>query len=266
MTASPVFIGEKPDGVSPSRISQFNRCPRQYKFVSIERLPEKKSIAAYRGTIFHYVMELLYSCAATPEDRTVENAMLLLRAVYPEMMNAEHTEELGMDESARQKYAAEIAALIRKYFTMENPQTIECIATEQRLDLDMGGFGLRGIIDRMDRENGELVIVDYKTGAAPRKREWEHSAFAAMRVYAYLVEKVVGERPTKLRLLYVKSGKVLERAVTQKVVDEAEQWVHNTWSDIEVAYDTNDFPARPTVLCGWCAFKSLCDAEQYATY
>ena len=46
--------------LSPSRASDFMTCPLLYRFRTIDRLPERPSPEATRGTVVHAVLERLY--------------------------------------------------------------------------------------------------------------------------------------------------------------------------------------------------------------
>src|SRR4051794_33321455 len=46
--------------LSPSRAADFKSCPLLYRFRTIDRLPERKTRAAVRGTLVHAVLEKLY--------------------------------------------------------------------------------------------------------------------------------------------------------------------------------------------------------------
>src|SRR3954467_12848018 len=50
--------------LSPSRAADFKTCPLLYRFRTIDRLPERKSLAAVRGTLVHAVLERLYDLPA----------------------------------------------------------------------------------------------------------------------------------------------------------------------------------------------------------
>ncbi|MFE7455246.1 PD-(D/E)XK nuclease family protein, partial [Streptomyces griseus] len=53
-----------PSSLSPSRASDFMQCPLLYRFRVIDKLPEKPSEAATRGTLVHAVLERLFDAPA----------------------------------------------------------------------------------------------------------------------------------------------------------------------------------------------------------
>ncbi len=77
------------------------------------------------------------------------------------------------------------------------------------LESEVDGMLVRGIIDRLDRdENGQLHVVDYKTGRAPRAQD-ESAKMAGVNAYAYLCQQVMGEIPVTVRLLHLKEPVVV---------------------------------------------------------
>src|ERR1041385_2313351 len=67
-----------PASLSPSRAADFMQCPLLYRFRVIDRLPEKPSAAATRGTVVHAVLERLFDAPAA--ERTAAGA----RAMVPD--------------------------------------------------------------------------------------------------------------------------------------------------------------------------------------
>jgi len=264
MSSTPVTLGEKPYGVSPSRVNQIETCPRQYQYTTVQRLPEKKKMATYRGTIFHEILEEMFLLTqGTPQDRTIDLTMEIMREKFPILVTDEIAEEMELDSLGVQSLAADVAKYIRTYFAMENPTEITSEGIEISMDVDMGGWILRGILDRLDRmPNGDLEIVDYKTGKVPQDR-YKDSAILPAKIYAYLCERVLGERPTRIRLMYVQFGKEIIVEVTDEHVRYAEQRVRDAWEKIEQWYDAQYFPAYKNNLCDkWCSFKDICPLFQ----
>ena len=84
---------------------------------------------------------------------------------------------------------------MRQYFLLEDPTAIRPIGIEIMLDAEVGGVRVRGIIDRLELdENGELVVVDYKTGRAPPEK-FENGRLDGVQFYSLLCERNFGRRP-----------------------------------------------------------------------
>lgn len=265
MSSVPVYLGEKPYGVSPSRVNQIETCPRQYQYSTIERLPEAKKMATYRGTVFHEILETMFlRTLETPQDRTVELALEIMRELFPTLVGKEIAQEMELDEIGVQTFARDLAKYIRTYFTMENPKEITTEGIEIKIDHEMvdskmDTFLLRGILDRLDRDpNGDLVIVDYKTGKVPQD-QYKASATLPAKIYAYLCREALGETPKQIRLLYVQFGKTLTIDVTDDDIDYAEKRVREAWEKIMGWFDAGYFPPQANNLCEkWCSFKEIC--------
>ena len=69
---APPVIGS----LSPSRASDFMACPLLYRFRVIDKLPERPSPAAVRGTVVHSALERLFDLPAA--SRTLEAAAALI--------------------------------------------------------------------------------------------------------------------------------------------------------------------------------------------
>ena len=46
--------------LSPSKINTYLKCPREFYYKYIAKLPEKKTIHLFRGTLVHQVLEDLF--------------------------------------------------------------------------------------------------------------------------------------------------------------------------------------------------------------
>jgi putative RecB family exonuclease len=145
---------------------------------------------------------------------------------------------------------------------MEDPRTVQSEGVELRLGVTVGDTPLFGILDRLDRdENGELVIVDYKTGSLPN-RNYDSHTFANAELYAVLCREKLGETPTKIRLLYVAHGRAIERDVSDVIIRARASAAAGAWVRINRYYEEGDFPATPSSnACRFCSFKDLCRSQ-----
>ena len=121
---APVRAAAAPTGLSPSRAGDFMTCPLLYRFRVIDRLPEPPSPAATRGTLVHAVLERLFDHPAA--QRTPEAARELLRPQWDRLL-AQEPELAGLFEAEDQRevWLEEAAAMVDRYFTLEDPRRIE---------------------------------------------------------------------------------------------------------------------------------------------
>ncbi|MFF4581367.1 RecB family exonuclease [Streptomyces sp. NPDC001373] len=251
----------RPASLSPSRAGDFMQCPLLYRFRVIDRLPEKPSAAATRGTLVHAVLERLFDHPAA--ERTVPRAKALLPGQWERLLEAKpELAELFPAEDGGAGLAAwlsEAEALVERWFTLEDPKRLEPVEREFFVETELeSGLRLRGIIDRVDvAPTGEVRIVDYKTGKAPRP-EYAEGALFQMKFYALVVWRLKGLVPRRLQLVYLGSGDVLTYDPVVADLERVERKLHALWEAIREATETGDWRPRPTKLCGWCDHRSVC--------
>src|SRR3954451_15447677 len=187
-----------PMSLSPSRVDAFTSCPLQFRFASIEKLPEPPSVPASKGSLVHRALELLF--CRPPHERTPEAGQAGLVQAVAELRVSEEFALLALEPADEERFIGEAEALVSRYFEMEDPTAVREIGIELRLEVEVAGLTLRGIIDRLELdEAGELVVTDYKTGRPPRV-DREQGRLGGGHFFAFLCEELVGRRPL-LRVL-----------------------------------------------------------------
>ncbi len=251
--------------LSPSRASDFVTCPLRYRFRVIDRIPERPSPEAVRGTVVHAVLERLFDLPAA--GRTVEQAVTLLEPQWQALLEAEPgLGELFGDEGAPdperlEEFLAGARRLLDRYFVLEDPTRLEPAEREMYVECVLdSGLMLRGYVDRLDEApDGALRVVDYKTGKAPRPG-YEQRAMFQMRFYALVLWRLRGVVPRLLQLVYLGSGDVLRYAPDEADLRATERKLLALWEAIDRARTTGDWKASPGPLCDWCDHKVRCPA------
>jgi putative RecB family exonuclease len=246
-----------PTSLSPSRVEAFTSCPMLFRFVSIEKIDDPPSIHATRGSLVHRALELAFSHPAghrTPElfASSVEQAVAEYR-LLPDFTR------LGFDADEAEQLFSECRQLVDNYLHMENPQVVQAIGLELSLGTQIDGLHLRGIIDRLELRDGELVVTDYKTGRPP-SANWELRSLSGVRFYALLCKEVFGRLPAAIRLLYLSTGEIIEATPSEQATNFVAARTAAVWKAVERACVTGDFKPRPTSLCELCAFRPWCPA------
>ena len=126
--------------------------------------------------------------------------------------------------------------------------------------MQLDSLRLRGIIDRLEIDDqGRFIVTDYKTGRVPSEMQ-ERSRLGGVHFYAFLLEQILGQRPARVQLLYLSEPVMITTIPTEQSVRALERKVRAVWSAIERACEHDNFKPKPSRLCDWCAYQSLCPA------
>jgi len=189
-----------PTSLSPSRLSSFTSCGLQFRFSAIDRLPEPPTVAATRGTLVHAALEHLFTLPAP--ERVPAAADGCLDAAVERLRTDPDWTGLALDEAGEARMRDEAAGLVARYFRLEDPTTVHPVGLELKLEVEVGGVRLRGIIDRLDLVGGELVVTDYKTGRAPGDA-YARQRMTGVHLYSLMCERWFGRRPVRVQLLHL---------------------------------------------------------------
>ena len=159
---------EPPRSLSPSKVTSFRDCALAFRFTAIERLPDAATVWTVKGTLVHTALERLFwhhpGRATGPRPPPRPN----WPSPGPSLQDDPDYLSLDLAPAQAETFRHEAEQLVANYFLLEDPDEVTPVGIELTLEARLGDLRLRGIIDRLDRTpEGELVVVDYKTGRAP---------------------------------------------------------------------------------------------------
>ena len=246
-----------PSSLSPSRLSSFTSCGLQFRFSAIDRLPEPPTVAATRGTLVHAALEHLFTL---PSPERVPDAVgACLDVAIERLRDDPDWTGLGLDEAGEARMRTEAAALLAKYFRLEDPTTVHPVGLELKLEVQVGDVRLRGIIDRLDLVDGDLVVTDYKTGRAPGDG-YARRRMTGVHVYSLMCEQWFGRRPVRVQLLHLAEPVKIIAEPSEQSARGLSRRLEAVWHAMERACERDDFRPRPSARCEWCAFQQWCPA------
>ena len=170
--------------LSASRTKEYQRCPLQFRLHVVDRVKEPPTQATLLGTTVHSTLENLY--ALPREERNETLAIELLRTEWEKTLAADpDVMNLFSDHTDFERWRERMHSMIGNYFAIEDPQELEPLSTEALVEATTSqGVNLLGYIDRVDQApNGDLRVIDYKTGKAPSPRFQEEALFLSQSVY-----------------------------------------------------------------------------------
>jgi putative RecB family exonuclease len=248
--------------LSPSRAADFKQCPLLYRFRAIDRLAEPPSTAQLRGSVVHAALEQLYALPAA--QRSPDTAQALVAPAWDRLLATNPDLGTELDPGQADQLLAEARALLCGYYRLEDPRRFNPQSCEQRVEAELAdGTVLRGFVDRIDvAPTGELRVVDYKTGKAPpaARALAEVKALFQMKFYAVTLLRSRGVLPTRLRLIYLADGQLLDYSPDHAELLRFEKTLIAIWRAIQSAGATGDFRPSPSRLCDWCAHRAYCPA------
>lgn len=243
--------------VTPSKIAAFEDCPRRYRFIYLDRpTPPKGPPWAHNslGASLHTALRNWYELP--PPRRNRQAVAPLLKAGWVREGYRDTEQERGMWRAA--------LGWLESYVETMPP---EPLGVERTVAARTSVIAFSGRADRIDLRDGELVVVDYKTGRS-EPGEDDARGSAALALYAFAAERMFRRPCRQVELHHLPTGTVATAALTPESVRRRVQRAEAAAEDLRAAEaavtggaDRDEtFPTRPGPQCGWCDFRSACPA------
>jgi putative RecB family exonuclease len=250
---------DPPRSLSPSKVTSFRDCALAFRFTAIDGLADAPTIWTVKGTLVHTALERLF-WRHPAGSRTPAAAEAELATAWDALQTDPDFTGLGLSDQQAAAFRSEAGHLVENYFRLEDPDQVRPVGIEVTLEARLGDLRLRGIIDRLDlTPDGELVVIDYKTGRAPSPA-FEQAKMIGVHLYALLCEEVLGQRPVEVRLLHLKEPTIITARPSEQTLRGQRVKTLAVWSAIERACQVDDFRPKTSPLCNYCRFKPYCPA------
>lgn len=243
---------------TPTRLTTWLDCPRRYRFSYLDRPPPPKGPPWAHNTLGAAVHVALADWWRLPvQRRTVSAAGGLLDRAW-------RTEGFR-DDAQAEEWRVRCRDMVERYVARLDPSD-EPRGVERTVSTIHGGLALSGRVDRIDeRADGELVIVDYKTGRHLLSVD-DARASLALAVYAAAAARTLRRPCRRVELHHLPTGEVVgwdhdERSLRRHLGRAADIGAECAAADAAFRADrTGDdvFPPRPSGMCGWCDFRPAC--------
>ena len=249
-----------PGSITASKVSSFKECGLAFRLSVIDKIPQPITPWTLRGTLAHTVLDRLYF-RYDGANRTRERALELAEEVWAEALSEGTLSGLESTATNLHSLHREMRTLVLQDFEAEDPTKVTALATELRLETSLGGVTLRGVIDRLDlNDDGTLTVTDYKTGKLPGEVQ-ENERLSGVYFYALLCEKVLGQRPSRVQLVYLRDATRIVASPTEQTLKGLTSRTEAVWRAVCNACEREDFRPRPSKLCRFCCYQDLCPAQ-----
>lgn len=106
---------------------------------------------------------------------------------------------------------------------------------------------VRGIVDLLIVDGEDAYIIDYKTGSN-KYPDTKQLKLMALMTYSHFPEVV----NIKAGLLFITRNSFVTEEYVRTEQDSMWTEFHNNLKALEISYENNLWPERPSGLCGWC--------------
>ncbi|GIG58291.1 hypothetical protein Lfu02_26630 [Longispora fulva] len=236
---------------TPSRITTYEDCPRKYRHAYLDRpAPPRGPAWAHNslGASVHNALKRWYDLPAS--QRTSE--------VLPRLLTGAWATD-GYRDAAQIKAVYQTALGWLERYVAGLPAG-DPLGVERTVAAKTETLALSGRVDRLDARDGELVIVDYKTGRTGLDQD-DARGSRALALYAYAAERMFHKPCRKVELHHLPTGTV---AAHEHTVDSVARHVARAEATVADIQADREFPMRPSALCSFCDFRSSCPAGREA--
>jgi RecB family exonuclease len=228
--------------LSHSRLDVFRQCPRLFFKRYIEKAEPENPTTDYfgqYGTNLHYLSEMWF------KNRGLMPKQVLVDWFINGTEDEDGNEIVGFDKMAmpdrmKMSYYDSGLSYIDRLVTYDTSKTIG-VEQEFWLEVAPGIPPVKGYIDRLDRTEHGLVVIDYKT-SRPYPQE-KADVLPQVSIYGLAVYQDYGEYPCAYRYIFIR---VNDEVVTYRTPEQLEQtrleiidlWRQINESDWEPRYDS----------------------------
>lgn len=283
-------------GFSPTALNSYVRCPMQFYFQEVLGLSEAEGVeetieARTMGTVIHQVLHKIFEPftgkpvdAGALAERTKELEKLIDEAFSENYQEGDL--EHGKNHLIYKVSLFLVNQLIRQEISRLDTGNLSILALEKQLEHTVGcrsglktvNVKVKGLADRIDRFDGTVRIIDYKTGTVQQAelnlKSWDRlitdpkmSKALQLLIYGWLYFKNKDEGQSGLQagnisLRKISNGFMNVRLPDAMSIGEESMAVFEGYLiglleeilDPEIVFNLTD----DEQICQHCAFRSIC--------
>jgi len=249
---------------SHSRLSTYENCPLQYKFVYIDRIKrEKEGIEAFLGNRVHETLKKCYDNLQRTKCPTLDELTECFNGLWHKYWHEGIS--INREDLSAEHYRALGEKMLESYYRRYIPTCTDLtLGTEMMLNFpldDSNKYRFTGLVDRLARDlSGIFWIHDYKTGGhLPGQDDVDRERQLAL--YQVGVRKRWPDfKDIRLVWHYLAFDCEL---VSSRTEDSLKQLVTDTIQLIDTIEADSEFVPRETPLCNWCDYPDLCPQRKH---
>ena len=254
--------------LSYSKLQLYRRCPRQYEFACIKKIPRPISAGESFGSSVHNTLKKWGEREGIEKPQT--DQLQIFEEQEPEKqyaLSVESLQELWHQSFIVEGYESRVEAdaarqkgekLMQHFFAWWESEQRTVLAVEKGFSITIEGTKLTGRFDRIERTEDGVHVIDFKTGK-PQTQE-QVDADLQLSIYALATQEMLNEPCAKLTLLYLYEEELIERTTERSAsqLDDAKKQILSLEGRIAEG-DMHPTPSKDVCKC--CPYKGICDVS-----
>ncbi len=237
-----------------TQLETFKMCPLQYKYQYILKVPTTPSAAASFGDSIHRSLQKFYSEFMTDKKIGKDRIIAIFKETWIPIGYTSPAHE------ARMKKEGEL--MLTAFYEQFHSPNIQIVALEKLFKIKIdGNIFVTGKIDRIDSNgNGEIEIIDYKTGKTPPEKELKKSLQLSIYALAAIDKGLYRKNLDQVNLsfYYLQERKKISMKRTETELKNVKEEIKTLVLEIR----NNGFLPKVGPWCQYCSFRIICEAWQ----
>jgi DNA helicase-2/ATP-dependent DNA helicase PcrA len=237
--------------LSRQAVEDYLTCPLRYRYGYVLRVPVPTPPDAMYGAALHRAVAAYYQERLAGRAVTAADVQATFRAAWVAegFMSAEHA-TAAFEQGLR---------TLEVFVARENASATLPEFVERPFSFMVGNDRVTGRWDRVDREDGGAVIIDFKSTDVSDEKTANERARGSQQldIYALAYRRAFGELPKRVELHFLGSGLMGRAVKTEADLVRTRDRIADAGRGIR----ERRYEPKPTVAsCGACAFRWICPA------
>lgn len=245
-------------------LNNYLKCPLQFYFQNLVRIPSPKNEATEFGSAVHYALEQLFRKMQNNIEQFPSKEELIADF---EWYMKRHRESFTKEQfNRRMEYGNDV---LTNYYNKYINDWKKIVSPERNIkNVVVNGVPIKGKLDKLEFDGKSVNVVDYKTGDPDKARDkllapntgnpnggdyWRQAVFYKLLVDNYENKnwKVVSSEFDFIEPDKKKEYKKIKVFISEEDITTVKQQIQQVWNRIQ-AHDFNIGCGRPD--CHWCNF------------
>ena len=239
---------------SYTQLETYKRCPLQYKYQYVLKIPTVQNAAISFGDTIHRTLQVFYTEFITNKTVGLERMLEAFRISWIPLGYASVTHENRMKKEGN--------TMLTDFFMTFHSNRISILDIEKTFKIKINkSINVIGKIDRVDKNDSRTIeIIDYKTGKIPQKEELLKSLQLSIYTLAAMDKGLYHKKLEDITLTfyYLQSMEKISFKLSSKQLQEAKDSIKKTVDEI----NASSYEARVGPWCDFCPFRMICEAWQ----